>query len=146
VDGVNAKVYSSDARQAERVAQQVRVLEGGRAFSLGQSCRFAIARSSIRRTDAVVETTGFSEGSSGFYVPRVAGDRVALEISQLTTRCDHLAQVLPIFAGTDVVSARLGEWVEIGGIGQHGILEESQALTRSTDARRDQRRVMLKSG
>jgi len=38
VDGVNAKVYSGDARQAERVAQQVRVLEGNRAFiRLGQS-------------------------------------------------------------------------------------------------------------
>ena len=148
VDGVNAKVYSGDVRQGERVAQQVRVLEGSRAFiRLGQSVpvrnRQVIDTPSGRR---VVETTGFSEASSGFYVlPRVAGDRVALEIS---TTNDSVrspgAGATNIQHVQTVVSARLGEWVEIGGIGQHGILEESQALTRSTDARRDQRRVMLK--
>jgi len=94
----------------------------------------------------VVEIIGFSEASSGFDVlPRVAGDRVALEIS---TTNDSVrspgAGATNIQHVQTVVSARLGEWVEIGGIGQHGILEESQALTRSTDARRDQRRVMLK--
>jgi type II secretory pathway component GspD/PulD (secretin) len=126
----------------------VRVLEGSQAFiRTGESVpirnRQVVDTPNGRR---VVETTGFSEGSSGFYVmPRVAGDRVALEIS---TTNDSVRS--PGTGATNiqlvrtVVSARLGEWVEIGGIGQHGILEESQALTRSSDARRDQRRVMLK--
>jgi len=148
VDGVNAKVYSGDARQAERVAQQVRVLEGSRAFiRLGQSVpvrnRQVIDTPNGRR---VVETTGFSETSSGFYVlPRLAGDRVTLEIFTANDSVRSPATgATTIQQVQTVVSARLGEWVEIGGIGQHGILEESQALTRSTDARRDQRSVMLK--
>ena len=148
VDGVNAKVYSGDARPAERVAQQVRVLEGSRAFiRLGQSVPVrnhqVIDTPNGRR---VVETTGFSETSSGFYVlPRLAGDRVTLEIFTANDSVRSPATgATTIQQVQTVVSARLGEWVEIGGIGQHGILEESQALTRSTDARRDQRSVMLK--
>ena len=148
VDGVNAKVYSGDARQAERVAQQVRVLEGNRAFiRLGQSVPVrnhqVIDTPNGRR---VVETTGFSETSSGFYVlPRLAGDRVTLEIFTANDSVRSPATgATTIQQVQTVVSARLGEWVEIGGIGRHGTSEETQTLTRSTDVRRDQRSVMLK--
>ena len=148
VDGVNAKVYSGDARQTDRVAQQVRVLEGSRAFiRTGQSVpvrnRQVIDTPNGRR---VVETTGFSEAGSGFYVlPRLAGDRVTL---QIFTANDSIRS--PATGATNiqqvqtVVSARLGEWVEIGGIGQQGTLEDSQVLGRSTNARSSQRGVMLK--
>jgi type II secretory pathway component GspD/PulD (secretin) len=148
VDGVNAKAYSSDARQTDRVAQQVRVLEGSRAFiRMGQSVpvrnRQVIDTPNGRR---VVETTGFSEAASGFYVlPRLAGDRVTL---QIFTANDSMRS--PATGATNiqqvqtVVSARLGEWVEIGGIGQQGTLEDSQVLGRSTNARSSQRGVMLK--
>ena len=148
VDGVNAKVYSGDARQAERVAQQVRVLEGSRAFiRLGQSVPVrnhqVIDTPNGRR---VVETTGFSETSSGFYVlPRLAGDRVTLEIFTANDSVRSPATgATTIQQVQTVVSARLGEWVEIGGIGQHRTSEKTQALTRSTDARSSQRSVMLK--
>ena len=148
VDGVNAKAYSGDARQTDRVAQQVRVLEGSRAFiRTGQSVpvrnRQVIDTPNGRR---VVETTGFSEASSGFYVlPRLAGDRVTLQIftandsvRSSATGATNIQQV------QTVVSARLGEWVEIGGIGQQGTSEDSQVLGRSTNARSSQRGVMLK--
>ena len=148
VDGVNAKVYSGDARQAERVAQQVRVLEGSRAFiRLGQSVPVrnhqVIDTPNGRR---VVETTGFSEASSGFYVlPRLAGDRVTLEIFTANDSVRSPATgATTIQQVQTIVSARLGEWVEIGGIGQHRTWEKTQALTRSTDARSSQRSVMLK--
>jgi type II secretory pathway component GspD/PulD (secretin) len=147
-DGVNAKVYSGDARQSDRVTQQVRVLEGSRAFiRTGQSVpvrnRQIIDTPNGRR---VVETTSLSEAGSGFYVlPRLAGDRVTMQIfttndsvRSAATGATNIQQV------QTVVSARLGEWVEIGGIGQQGTLEESQVLGRSTNARSSQRGVMLK--
>jgi hypothetical protein len=43
-----------------------------------------------------------------------------------------------------MVSGRLGEWIEIAGIDQHAIQRDSDILARSSDARREGRRVLLK--
>jgi hypothetical protein len=42
------------------------------------------------------------------------------------------------------VSGRLGEWIEIGGIGREASAEQSALLGRSSTAARDSRRVLIK--
>jgi hypothetical protein len=43
-----------------------------------------------------------------------------------------------------MVSGRLGEWIEIAGIDQQAVRRDSDILARSSDARREGRRVLLK--
>jgi type II secretory pathway component GspD/PulD (secretin) len=148
VDGVRARVYSSEAQNTDRVSQQVQVLEGGRAFiRVGQSVpvrsREYVDTPSGRR---VIETTGFQDADTGFFVvPRVSGDTVTLEIS---TANDSLRS--PVTGATNVqrvqtmVSGRLGEWIEIAGIDQQATQRDSEILARSSDARREGRRVLLR--
>jgi len=94
----------------------------------------------------VIDTTGFQDVDTGFYVvPRLSGDTVTLEIF---TAADSLRS--PVTGATNVqrvqtvVSGRLGEWIEIAGIDQQAARNGSEILARSSDARREGRRVLLK--
>ncbi len=78
-------------------------------------------------------------------IKTLAGDRVTLQIFTANDSVRSAATgATNIQRMQTVVSARLGEWVEIGGIGQQGTWEDSQVLGRSTNARSSQRGVMLK--
>jgi type II secretory pathway component GspD/PulD (secretin) len=145
---VRAKVYSSEAQNTDRVSQQVQVLEGSRAFiRVGQSVpvrtREYVDTPGGRR---VIDTAGFQDVDTGFYVvPRLSGDTVTLEIF---TAADSLRS--PVSGATNVqrvqtmVSGRLGEWIEIAGVDQQATQRDSEILARSSDARREGRRVLLK--
>jgi type II secretory pathway component GspD/PulD (secretin) len=92
---VRAQDYRSNA--SERVDQRIQVLEGGRGFIYtGES-------------SPVLPGPGSQEAVTGFdAMPRVAGDNVILEIAprrQTTSQQQYVSTT---------VSARLGEWFEVG--------------------------------
>jgi len=147
-DGVRAKVYSSRAARTDSVTQQVQVIEGGQALiRVGQSA--PVRNRQVIDTPggrSVIATTELIEADTGFYVvPRVAGEQVTLEIF---TAADTLKASRP--AGVNVqqvqtvVTGRLGQWIEIGAIGQQASQREAELLARSRDARSEQRRVLVK--
>ncbi|MGH8692559.1 MAG: secretin N-terminal domain-containing protein [Burkholderiales bacterium] len=111
-------ISAQDARSAagERVDQRVQVLEGGRAMIFtGQS-------------------RPYQDLASGFeVVPRLAGGSVILEILQ---RRDTRQQQQ--MAAT-TISARLGEWVEIGGTASAAARDDrgigSASSTRAAESR-----------
>jgi type II secretory pathway component GspD/PulD (secretin) len=148
VDDVRVKVYSSEAQKTDRVSHQVQVLEGARAFiGTGQSVpvhtRQTIDTPGGRGT---IDSTEYRDVDSGFYVvPRVSGETVTLEIF---TAADSLQSPRTGAANIQrvqtVVSGRLGEWIEIAGIGQQAEQRDAEILARSSDARREGRRVLLK--
>jgi hypothetical protein len=148
VDGARAKVYSGEEQQSNRISQQVQVLEGNRALiRVGQSVpvrsRQYVDTPQGRR---IVDTTEYQDVDTGFYVvPRVSGDRVTLEIF---TAADSLRSPATGAANIQrvqtVVSGRLGEWIELAGIGEQAVRRDSEILGSSTDARRDVRRVSIK--
>jgi len=152
-DGVRAKVYSSQSARTDRVTQQVQVIEGGRALiRAGRSVpvrnRQVIDTPSGR---SVTNTTELLEADTGFYVvPRVAGDQVTLEIFTAADALDPSRPAPSRPTGVNVqqvqtvVSGRLGEWIEIGGLGQQANLRESELLGRSREARQEDRRVLVK--
>jgi type II secretory pathway component GspD/PulD (secretin) len=147
-DDVRAKVYSSESQKTDRVSQQVQVLDGNRAYiRVGQSVpvrtRQYVDTPAGRR---LTETTEYRDVDSGFYVvPRVSGATVTIEIF---TAADSLQS--PATGATNiqrvhtVVSGRLGEWIEIAGIGQEATRRDAEILARSSDARREDRRVLLR--
>jgi type II secretory pathway component GspD/PulD (secretin) len=151
-DSVRLHVIEGSGSQSDRNTQSVRVMEGREAFvRVGESVPVRerqVQRSVVgaRVVEQVVETTQYRDAATGFYVlPRISGDRVTLDIS---TQRESLSR--PVQGGVSVqsvvttVSGRLGEWMEIGGIGQDASGQQSVLLGRTTTASRDSRRVLIK--
>ncbi|MDH3287834.1 MAG: hypothetical protein OEP48_08955 [Betaproteobacteria bacterium] len=149
---VRAHVLDSGSAVSERNAQTLRVTEGREAFiRVGQSV--PLRGRQITRTvlggqvvEQVVDTTQYRDVTTGFYVrPRLSGDRVTLDISPQREKLSN-----DIRGGVDVqrvvttVSGRLGEWMEIGGVGQDTTGQQSVLLGRTSSATRDNRRILIK--
>jgi hypothetical protein len=125
---VDLRVQSSSRSLDERVDQRVQVVEGGRAFiSMGQS-------RPVRMQDAA---TGFE------VVPRLSGDRVFLDIAAQRESFRDSDAVLAQRASS-AVSARLGEWFELGGIGSTGMRDGRGIASASRSGWADSRRVWVK--
>jgi len=145
---VRAKVYSSEGQRGERISQQVQVVDGGQALiRVGQSTPIRSRRwvdtPNGRRLTEVIE---YREVDAGFVVtPRVVGEQVTLDISTSGDRMQGSptgpAQVQRVQTS---VAGRLGEWIEIAGIGEEAVRQDSEILASSRDARREARRVLLK--
>jgi hypothetical protein len=160
--GAQARVYSSQSAGAERSGQSVQVLEGNNAFiATGASApinnRQVITGPGGTR---VIESTQFVDALAGFNVrPRTTGDRVTIEIAGSRNQFAARDQAGRDLGGRDsfsppgtvnvqrydtVVSGRLGEWIELGGITGGAQFEEDGVSYRSRDASRDARRWYIK--
>jgi type II secretory pathway component GspD/PulD (secretin) len=151
-DRVRANVLESDTTASDRNTQSVRVLEGREAFvSVGQSV--PVRERQVRRqavggkvVEQVVEGTQYRDVTTGFYViPRLAGDRVTLEVSpQRETMSRQVAGGVNVQSVTTTVAGRLGEWMEIGGLSRDAAGQRMVILGRSATTTRDARRVLVK--
>jgi len=148
VQGVRARVYDSTTRSSDRITQQVQVMEGGTALirtgeSLPVRTSQVIDTPTGRRT---IQSTELRDIDTGFYVvPHLAGDRVTLEIHTAADTLQSAATgAVSIQRVQTTVSGRLGEWMEIGGIGQQGQQRDSELLARSTQASAATRQVSVK--
>jgi type II secretory pathway component GspD/PulD (secretin) len=151
-DQIRGQVIESNRSESERNVQTVRVMEGREAFlRVGQSV--PVRGQQVRRTvvngqvvEQVVSGTEFRDVTTGFYVlPRVAGDRVTLDISpQRESLSQQVRGGVNVQSMVTTVSGRLGEWMEIGGIGQDTSGQQAVLLGRSSNASRDSRRVLVK--
>jgi hypothetical protein len=96
--------------------------------------------------EQVVDGTQYRDVTTGFYVlPRLAGDRVTLDISpQRETLSRQIPGAVNVQGLVTSVSGRLGEWMEIGGISQDASGQQSVLIGRTTTATRDDRRVLVK--
>lgn len=149
-DRLRARVTSTRSLEDDRKTQQLRVLEGNRALvRSGQSVPVP-QRQVIQNQwgTQVIDSTQYQEVGSGFYVlPRVNGDRVTLEI---TAQNDSLAPntgnypAMRIQQTSSVISGRLGEWMDVGGLGQRKSTDDSAVSARSTSRTREQRSVLIK--
>lgn len=171
------RVYSSRAASDERVSQTVQVLEGNAALIMvGQSVpvREQVIQAPLYPPvypvrpgtppgagpgfpggGGVGERITYREIATGFsVVPRLAGDRVTLDISPQSQGVSTDpgmsgvgGQTIPIF-NTQVVSTsvsgRLGEWIELAGMVQDDRRGERGFLTSRQAARQDNRRVWVK--
>jgi len=116
-------LHDSGSRRARTISQQVQALEGRPAY-ISAGAQVPVRERQDLSVNGVPyrrEVTGLRDVSSGFYVvPRVSGEFVSLEILQ---RDDHragsAARIDTRRVGT-TVRARLGEWVELGGIDTTG--------------------------
>lgn len=147
-DKVKGRAARSESSSTDRSVQTVQVLEGNEAFiNVGQSV--AVSGSSVTVTQSGTQTsqsTEYRDVGTGFRVkPRVNGDQVTLEIS---TRRDSVedpnAQSINLQRVDTVISGRLGQWMELAGVGQSGSRQDSGTVSRRSSTGTDDRRVLLK--
>lgn len=151
-DRLRANVADNRSVESDRNVHSVRVMEGREAYvSTGQSV--PVREQRVRRVvingqvvEQIVGGTQYRDVNTGFYVlPRLAGDRVTLDIRpQRESMSRQVPGGVNVQSVVTTVSGRLGEWMEIGGIAQDASGQQSVLLGRSTSSVRDSRRVLVK--
>lgn len=147
-DVVRGQVYDSRNAGSERVSQQVQVVEGGRAYiNVGTSVPVPLRQVVLAPGGAIVsESVVYRDLGTGFYAePHVSGDLVTLTISPThDTPGSYGPGSANVQRLSTTVSARLGEWMQIGGSVQEESSDRDGALRHSTRRGSTGRSVMLK--
>ena len=143
-----ARVFSSQSAATDRGMLTVHVLEGNEAvIRIGQSVPVR-SRSVIQTPQGpqISESVEYRDADTGFRVrPRLNGDQVTLEISsRRDTVADRNTEAFNVQRIHTVISGRLGEWMEIGGVDQSRVQTDSGAISRRTGSVSDDRKVFLK--
>jgi hypothetical protein len=139
------RIISTRSLDDDQKTQQIQVLEGNRA--LIRSGQSVPVTQRVQNAWGTQVTTQFRNVDSGFYVlPRIHGDTVTLQISaQNDALAAHQNDAAIRTQQTDsMVTGRLGEWIEVGGIGQQGNTDNSTISSRSTSSVNEQRTVLIK--
>ena len=118
---IDIRAEDSRSRSDERVDQRLQVIEGGRGV--------IFAGQSMETHD---RATGF------IVVPRLSGETVHVDIAPQRESGESFQR-----ASTSV-SARLGEWFEIGGATTRAERDERGILSASRSSRTGDRRIWLK--
>ncbi len=143
---VGANVTSTRDIEDSRDVQNIQVLEGNPALiRVGQSVPYR-GRTVYRdaRGTTVVDDTRFQDVTSGFYVlPRISGEQVILEINPHNNTLGSRGAVNVQEAST-TLSGRLGEWIELGGIGQQSDTSGSGTVYSTRDVSSDKRSIFVK--
>ena len=143
---IGGQVVDTQSARTARTGQSVQVIEGGRAYiNVGQSVPLPMHQAVYGPGGAIVTTTTvYRDIGQGFYAePRLAGDRVTLEISpQNDTPGGGYGSVNTQHLST-TVSGRLGEWIELGGSGQQATSRERGSFSAGTSEVRDNRGIWL---
>lgn len=142
-------VHATDASAQRRVdgVASVQVLEGSSAYiATGQSVPLvtAVAAGGGHKPWVAAATT-YRDLSSGFLVtPRVSGERVTLDISQQAQhRGTHSGNIETQQLSTQV-DARLGEWMQLGGVDESSNSQRSGILNRQYATQSDERSIWVK--
>ena len=143
---VRGRVYARDVSASDANTQRVQVLEGNVAFiRVGQSV--PVPSQQVVQTPygtQIVQSTQFRDFNTGFQVlPRVAGDTVTVEINPQRDRAGRYPGAGNIQSVSTVVSAPLGEWMEIGGASESGSVQSSANLSRRSETGTERRSVLL---
>jgi hypothetical protein len=140
-------IHDSDSRRTRSAGQQVQALEGRPAYiSAG-------AQVPVRETQTYFvygmphrsDVTRLQDVSSGFYVvPRLSGEYVSLEILQHDDRRAGAGGRIDTQSAGTTVRARLGEWVELGGIDTGGSGSRSGIGYATRDAEHATQQIRVK--
>lgn len=154
---IEARVYGSQSAAAERAGRSVQVLEGNSAFvATGASTPLPTRQTVVGPGGTrVIESTRYVGVLAGFHVrPRTRGDEVTVEISasgdQFAARDPATREGLAPPGAVDVrrldtvVTGRLGEWIDLGGVDRELLRGEEGSAWRSRDAATQTRRWYLK--
>ena len=137
----NVRVFDNRSTTDGQDTQQVRVLEGHKAFiQFGESVPLA-QRAVILFGDlpTVQDSVEYQDLTTGFYaLPRVTDDRGVVQISPHRRKLGNLDDgVIAVQQAETTVAGRLGEWMLLGGTTNEAQHDEAASVysTRSAEAR-----------
>jgi type II secretory pathway component GspD/PulD (secretin) len=150
---IAGRINDSRSTGSDGVTQTIQVLEGNPAMiQTGESV--PVPNRVVTRTVngvVVTDTVAYRDIGSGFQViPRLSGDRVMLEIasSRDTPVGSSASGGLPGSANIQrtatTVSARLGEWVELGGMEGSESRTSGGLFGSANSQRSESRRIQVK--
>lgn len=133
------------AQESGANTERLQVLEGSRAFiRTGRAVPVTRAQVAPAGGAPAVVGTAYQEADTGFYVvPRVAGERVTLEISATADKLDDRGEV-DFQRVETTVSGRLGEWLSVGAITRRRQGRSSGILSEDSARSAEERTVLLK--
>jgi hypothetical protein len=147
-DRARARVQGTQSAGSGRSLQTVQVLEGNAAFiRLGESVPIRNRTTVIGPGGAAaIDNTEFRNVEQGFYAqPRVSGDSVTVQIAaQRDTLLDRNTGASRIQRVGSVVSGRLGEWIELGGVVENADRVDTGTVTYRSSTGTDRRRTFIK--
>ena len=143
---LSVRAGETEIRGDEQITQQVQTIEGSPALiRIGNETALPVRSITTTPFGTVVrDNVAIREANTGFAVlPRLAGDRVTLELNP--------QREVPGPGGTvqsqrlvTTVSGRLGEWIELGGLAQTQSSQRSGILADTRERRDESRRVWVK--
>lgn len=143
---LSVRAGETETRGDEQITQQVQTIEGSPALiRIGNETALPVRSITTTPFGTVVrDNVAIREANTGFAVlPRLAGDRVTLELNP--------QREVPGPGGTvqsqrlvTTVSGRLGEWIELGGLAQTQSSQRSGILADTRELRDEGRRVWVK--
>lgn len=144
--GVTVRATDASAQRQDAGIASVQVLEGNSAYiATGQSVPVVTAVIAGGRKPWIASSTSYRDLNSGFLVtPRISGERVTLDISQQAEqRSAHSGNIDTQQLSTQV-SARLGEWMQLGGVSESSNSQGSGILSRQYSTRSDEQGIWVK--
>lgn len=145
---LRARIGERRVQERERGIQMLQVLEGGEAFIQVGAAAPVPERTVVETPHGtrIVESVQYREAATGFYVrPRISGDSVLLSIRTVRDRfaADRSGGIDTQQVETQV-SARLGEWIELGAAAQDGGRGSTAILSRREASEAEWRWVFIK--
>lgn len=143
---VGAYLNERNIRETTRDTQTLRVLEGRAAFiRIAQSLPYAARNVYIHpHGTTIIDATEYIEAITGFEVlARIVGDRVSLRVRPQKSSPGPHGSVYVQQADT-VLSARLGEWVDLGGADAAQAGEDSRLLSRRDGATSKRQSIFIR--
>lgn len=142
---VTVRATDQSFNAASSGVSSVQVLEGGSAFiATGSSIPIVttVAGGVGRRTWAATSTS-YRDLSSGFMVtPRINGEIVVLDIEQREEGVQGGQISTQRLAAQ--VSARLGEWTQLGGVSESASVQSRVIWNRTQQTRSDERSIWIR--
>lgn len=146
--GVDVRVNQGNTRRNDNVIQQVQVLDGSEAYirtgqEIPRTERYITQYGGIRQE---YRSNYYQPVTTGFYVrPRLSGDQVTLEINPQRQRESLRGRgVIETQNLSTMVSGRLGEWLELGGVNQSSQSQSSGLLRYGQSQEQQNRRIQIK--
>jgi len=151
-DRLRAHAVDSHLSGRDNSTQTIQVLDGYSAYIRVGESRPVNSRQVVRSVvngqvvERVIDSTEFREASTGFHVlPRLQGERVTLDINpQRDSFDDQRRGAVNVQRVVTTVSGRLGEWIDLGSVGDSRSNEGSSLLGRSSSRVDDRRGVQVK--
>jgi hypothetical protein len=144
---INGHVYQTQDQHANENTQTIRTMEGNPAY-IKTGSTYPTQNVQIYNSGygypAVSTSTEFIEATTGFAVtPRLAGQQVILDVSPWSDKMNKRGQIQTQDAQS-TIRMNLGEWVELGGIGENSNSSTTGNLSTIRQTSRNQLHILVK--